>query len=342
MNYFNQYFNKEKIEDITYDDVVSFFKEEKTESDKIEFKSFFSNEKEHEADKENAILKSICAFLNSEGGLLIWGAPVGKKVEGRKEKIFTGELALVEKLYEKDQFMAKIVNRINPTPYGILFHKIENNGKYIYIFEIPKSEYSPHQFDDRFFMRIDGQTNKAPYHYIEALFKRIKFPNLMGYLKIVNTRTEGDKIYLTFKNYIFNLSRFQNDYSLSFRIVSKNGTFSDYNPFVGSMDVKTQFGFGGHEKRRKEIVEIIHFGQPIFETHVLVFNISDLRENNWVGDIIVFFGAKNSPMKMSSFKICIKRFEDAVIIEKQENEFMFKEDSELSDSENIKFFLENS
>ena len=45
---------------------------------------------------------------------------------------------------------------------------------------------------------------------------------------------------------------------------------------------------------------------------------------------------------MSSFKICIKRFEDAVIIEKQENEFMFKEDSELSDSENIKFFLENS
>ena len=69
MNYFNQYFNKEKIEDITYDDVVSFFKEEKTESDKIEFKSFFSNEKEHEADKENAILKSICAFLNSEGGL---------------------------------------------------------------------------------------------------------------------------------------------------------------------------------------------------------------------------------------------------------------------------------
>ena len=27
-------------------------------------------------------------------------------------------------------------------------------------------------------MRLDGQTRNAPHHYIEALFKQIKFPNL--------------------------------------------------------------------------------------------------------------------------------------------------------------------
>ncbi|MEY4876966.1 MAG: hypothetical protein RL708_2115 [Bacteroidota bacterium] len=339
MNYFNQYFNKEKIEEITYNDVVNFFNEEKTESDKIEFKSFVANEKEPIQRKEDAILKSICAFLNSEGGLLIWGAPVGKNVEGRKEKIFTGELALVEHQYEKDQFMAKIVNRINPTPFGTLFHKIENDGKFIYIFEIPKSEYAPHQFENRFFMRIDGQTNIAPYHYIEALFKRIKFPNLLSYLKIGDTKTVNGKIYLVFKTYFFNLSRFQNDYSLSFRIVS-SGVFQDYLPLIPIENTKTKFGMNGHEKWRKDVVDIIHFGQPIFEPNCLIFDIAELQQNNWMVDIMILFGAKNSPMKLSSFKIRLQPNQDLEIIEAKENEFMFKEDAELSDLENIKKFIE--
>jgi hypothetical protein len=319
---------------------VKFFNEEKTESDKIEFKSFFSNDKESTTDKEKAILKSICAFLNSEGGLLIWGAPIGKKAEdGRKEKIFTGELSLVETLYEKDQFMAKIVNRLTPTPYGILFHRIENEGKFIYIFEIPKSEYSPHQFEDRFFMRIDGQTNKAPYHFIEALFKRIKFPNLLSFLKIFDTKTQEGKILLIFKTYFTNLSRFQNDYSLSFRIAS-NGIFQDYAPFIPSTNFKTSFQNNGHEKWRNDVVDIVHFGAPSSEVHCLIFDINELKKTNNIAHLIILYGAKNSPMKMSSYKILLKPNSPAEIIEKEENGFMFKEDSELSDLENIKKFID--
>lgn len=90
MIYTENYFDKKRIEDIAYDDLVSYFAIEREESDKIEYKSFVIDDGESLKQKEKGIIKSITGFLNSDGGLLIWGAPVGQKVEGKKEKVFTG------------------------------------------------------------------------------------------------------------------------------------------------------------------------------------------------------------------------------------------------------------
>ena len=212
MLFSKNYFKKENIEDITYDDVVNFFKEERQESDKIEYKSFVISEKNDVpiGKKIDGVIKSITGFLNSDGGLLIWGAPSGKKLPNKIEKIFIGELSLVNQLYEKDQLISKISDRITPLPRGILFHRIENNKKYIYLFEIPKSEYSPHQFDNRFYMRIDGQSKPAPYHYVEALFKQIKFPKLNVYLKLFDWKKVNDDFQLIVDIVIFNHSKLEN------------------------------------------------------------------------------------------------------------------------------------
>ncbi len=188
MSYTELYFKKE-ISEISFEDVAQYFIVAKQESDKIEFKSDHGNEKPHE--KENNILKSICAFLNSEGGLIIWGAPKGQPdPSNKKNKLFFGDLAPMDTDYIKDSFINIMTNKITPSPNGIRFHQLMKDRRFIYLIDVEKSTYSPHQFNNTYYMRLDGQSIPAPHHYIEALFKKISFPVLESKVRAIRTETE--------------------------------------------------------------------------------------------------------------------------------------------------------
>lgn len=350
MIFTKNYFGKEKIEEITYEDILKFFCEERQESDKIEFKSFVVSDKSDRKgdslkDKENGIIKSISGFLNSEGGMLIWGSPAGEIVEGKKEKIFRGELSLVEHLYEKDQFISKLTDSITPTPRGILFHRIEHEGKYLYLFEAPKSEYSPHQFDNRFYMRIDGQTKPAPYHYIEALFKQIKFPNLNGYIKLyawnlINTNQRS--VYqLYFKVLLFNHSKLQNDYNVSYRILFSVGEFQDSNKMSAPKGVS--FDLNGAEKRVDNIKDVIHYGEPVYQLECVLFDAHKLQQASGKIEIMLVFGAKKSPMKICNYKLQITEQPPTNLndwfFEIKENEMM-SEGNDVAEEDKLESILE--
>jgi len=324
MIFTKNYFGKENIEDITFEDLEKYFSTERQESDKIEYKSFVAGKDVLQQPNLDKIIKTVTAFLNSDGGLLIWGAPEGKKVEGKKEKIFQGELSLVDYLFEKDQLISKISDSITPIPRGILFHRIEQQNKYAYILEVAKSEYSPHQFGDRFFMRIDGQSKPAPYHYIEALFKQIKFPRIEGYIKIDNYVSNANKGMLYISVFIFNLSPLQNDYNLSYRIVCDKGAFDNWQ--YQSHDPRVTFDMNGHEKRIFNAKDILHYGEPFQMQERIGFDLAELEKTHFQVTLLLVFGAKQSPMKMSTYKI---KFSDnrpdnynTWIIEKNENKFM--------------------
>jgi len=162
MSLLERYFGKPS-DQIIYSDVEHFFEEEKEESDKIEFKAFH-NPDESFKEKQNGILRSICAFLNSSGGIIIWGAPIGQFIEGKKEKVFQGNLSPSDNLIEKDSFINKITDSITPAPNKIKFIRLTHELNYLYLFEVEESEYSPHQFRNIYYMRIDGQTRPAPHH----------------------------------------------------------------------------------------------------------------------------------------------------------------------------------
>lgn len=350
MIFTKSYFGKEKIDEITYEDVVKFFGEEQQESDKIEFKSFVSSEELSRKadllrDKEKGIIKSISGFLNSEGGMLIWGSPVGEIVDGKKEKVFKGELSLVEKFYEKDQFISKLTDSLTPIPRGILFHRIEHDGKYLYLFEAPKSEYSPHQFDNRFYMRIDGQTKPAPYHYIEALFKQIKYPNLNGYIKLdscnlINSN-QRSLYHLNFKVFLFNHSKLQNDYDVSYRIVCTVGKFMNWD--VTFRDEGVSYGMGGHEKRVSNLKNVIHYGEPVYQGECIVIEPHELQKTSGQVEIMLVFGAKKSPMKCCSYKLQLTPQPPANLndwfIEIKENEMM-SEGNDVAEEDKLEFILE--
>ena len=191
-------FNK-SIHQLQLDDIISFFKNAKTETDKIEFKSYLdfvnSNTTKSTRDKEklNDIFKSICAFLNSDGGILIWGAPQGKNVGDLKEKVYSGELTPVEYKIEKDQFINRIASEINPTPHRVLFHQIViNQESFCYIFEVSKSEFAPHQNKGTYYIRLDGSTRPAPHYYVEALIKKVSFPKVEAYMNFGEMITGRD------------------------------------------------------------------------------------------------------------------------------------------------------
>lgn len=353
MSLFKNYFNhREKISDIIYEDVLEYFVDEKPESDKIEYKSFVDDENEKNKNlKDQKILKSICGFLNSEGGLIIWGAPKGL-IDPLKngKKIFQGNLSMVELSYDKDSFINKVTDSITPAPKGILFHKIEKNKKFVYIIEIPKSEYSPHQFKDIYYMRLDGQTRPAPHHYIEALMRKIRFPNLVGYIKIENYRlVTPDKSELSICVCIYNLSKLQNDYNLSYRLLCSNGKFRGWDDvFLLNTNKEIRITDQGRIKEAFAQKEVIHYGEPLLFNSQIEFDRNELYSNGYESEIILFFGAKYSPMRASSYKIklgpIIPENPQNCIKEAKENQYMYeiKEQKGISDRQAISAFLGRS
>jgi len=116
MSYSNQYIGK-PLGQLTYADVVDYFATPKEETDLIEFKSYHPDPTLE--SQIQVISEAISSFLNSGGGLIIWGAPVGLKQEGKKERIFMGQLTHLPASIEKDALISKVSDKIIPLPTGI-------------------------------------------------------------------------------------------------------------------------------------------------------------------------------------------------------------------------------
>ncbi len=325
MEFAKSYFGK-GLEEIVYQDLVDFFVEEKDESDKIEFKAFSARYGNLNKNLEG-VIRGICALINSNGGILIWGAPEGTTVPGRAEKIFVGDLSPINERKEKDWLINKISDSITPLPVGIKVQILENEGNYVYVFEVDSSDYKPHQFKNTYWVRLDGQTKPAPHYLIEALFKQIKFPNIEGYIKLDNISTDGNKYYLDITIFIFNFSELQNEEDVSFRLMCPEGTF------VKSADPRynNMYGYEGHQLIYNDFIKVLHFGAPNTHQERLMFS-PYTREVN----LLLSFGGKYSPMKTTSYKLNLATIDwnrtvtpTYLIIEKEENKSMAEKKAEL-------------
>lgn len=346
MNYSKTIFGIE-IEEVTQSKLESFFLEEQQESDVFELKSFYVKGQNNFKEKEKGILKTICGFLNSSGGLLIWGAPIGTKKEGQKEKIFIGELSPVTVKIEKDSFIAKIANKIIPLPQGVRFREIKiGKDKFVYLIEAQESNTKPHQFDNRYFMRLDGQTNIAPHHYIDALFKKISYPNLGGYLKFENLQLNKDTIFLSFFLsfivIIFNHTPFQNEENVSIRVTSFDGKFVNY--LNQKPNVKEEYHYDGFQAFYPDFIKISYYGMPTQHRFKVKLDVDRIRKNKNHFSFLLHFGEKKAPIKVSEYKLIFngEATEDAnsLILERTENELMFDVGKgTLNEREKVEEFL---
>ena len=319
------------LEEVTLNDVNNYFLEPKEESDQIEYKSYFDKRQNNPKEKEKAILKTVCAMLNSSGGMIIWGAPIEKKNK-HGEKIYDGSLSPIDKMIDKDAFMAKIANAIIPAVDAVKFHRIDIGlSNCVLILQVGESKYKPHQFDNRYWMRLDGQSKVSPHHFIEALMKSVSFPNLEGYLIVkdfqysaLNTvELNGDRkdaSYYTIELavLIFNLSGLINEENIMFKLITSMGKFkSSY--MYSAMDAISN---DGKQLYLDNAQALLFFGEPYTSIETLTITNQDLCEHNSSLTIELYFGGKKSPQKISSYEIDIKSRDVYKVNTKQRNELI--------------------
>src|SRR5579859_3332741 len=157
--------------DVSYQDVESYFETERDESNNLEFKSY-TPQNDFNRNVSN-LFESVCAFLNSDGGVIIWGSPNTQKRD--KRKFCIGELKPINISLDVDDLTRKLVGSISTLPTGIRIKSVSKEVNTVLIIEIQKSEYRPHQITGSgiYYMRVDANNFPAPHHYVEALIKRI-------------------------------------------------------------------------------------------------------------------------------------------------------------------------
>ena len=303
MDYIQISFRK-TLDELTYQDVEDFFIEEKEESIRLEFKSY--SDKDKDSNKLDGIIRGLCALLNSEGGILIWGAPEGQAVKGKKEKIFKGPLSPVPKpkQIEKDQLINKISDTISPLPTGASVKILtQDSDKFVYVFEVQTSNYRPHQYKHVYYARLDGQTKPAPHYLVEALMKRITYPNIEGYLKIVKWFSEGDNHIIDIQVIICNFSELQNEENVLVDLTVNPGVVQNWS-------YKQPHGFyiqNGQRFRNTDFAKIIHYGAPVIHYESIIVDDNELRNYDGKISFVLLFGGKYSPMKSSKYVLDISK-----------------------------------
>lgn len=278
MSYSEKLFNKD-LRDISFDDICVYFKEAREESEILEFKS---GQGDFEAVFNNSILRTISAFLNSSGGILIWGAPKDTVVDKGKFKVCKGELSPLPIRKEKDQLINRISSSISYMPTSIRVERLEKNDQYIYIFEITESDSKPHQYNGIYYIRLDGQSKPAPHYIVDALFKQIQFPDVEGCINFSKIQfTHDNDILITIEVFINNFSPFINEKNVSYRLICTPGIFLDNN--------KGDF--------ISDTISLLHFGMPQRRVHNIKISSHLLSSKDYYFKCLLTFYGEISPSK---------------------------------------------
>ncbi|WP_299896697.1 helix-turn-helix domain-containing protein [uncultured Aquimarina sp.] len=296
----------------------------------LEFKSYPPQGNHN--DKENAVYKTICGLLNSEGGIVIWGAPVeGKNAQGNTSAM--GALTPFATTLDRDRLINKISSVIVPLAVGIRVQKLDApNGDSVFVIEVEKSRQRPHQFKNNYYIRLDGQTKIAPHYLIEAMMKSTDFPLIRGHVRLKRIDTDGHNFILSLRKLVYNSSKYINELNLTFKLIAGPGTIvingNSYDGFYNNSE------------------EIMSHGRPLVGDFRLIIPSGLLTENNNEVQIALNFVGEKSPSKTSIYKYSISSptlgpvtDENIYLLEKRENE-LSADTSNDSDDDKINSILD--
>ncbi len=278
-------FNK-TLYQLEFTDIMNYFLIRREESLNLEFKSFAPQG--DYTKKEEAIKKAVCGLLNSEGGIIIWGAPVEVKDE-KGNTMATGNLTPFDSNLDKDRLVNILTSSITPMPIGIKVQVLKDgNNHSIFIIEVQKSIERPHQFDNRYYVRLDGQTRIAPHYLISALMKSSNYPVIRGHIKLKHITNDGNNAVLRFRKLLYNTSDFNNDKHVYFKIVAAPGNIMIGNQSYGGIFENT--------------FPLLSKGAPLVGDFTLIIPIAALGQEI---TILLNFGGEKSPSKTSIYKYII-------------------------------------
>ncbi len=298
------------LNEVTLESITAYFHDPRTESEVIEFKSYAVHGQNNHNEKQKAILKSICGMLNTEGGVIVWGAPVEQTDPETNLHYCQGILSPISQVIVHDHLMSRIIQSIHPLPKGIRLKVLPGEaGTCVCILEVEKSSYPIHRFDDRYWIRLDGQTVVAPHHFVEAIIKQVRYPTIEAYITLVSYSLEPWTLHglgfthgvnyhwIGIRHVIFNWSGLINEEDVTFTVVSEKGRFVGYG-HPGA----TNYRHNGRMYRPNNVHPILYYGEPLTETYFLLVDPDEL-EGSTTFDVFIMVGGKKSPLKRSEYKI---------------------------------------
>ncbi|KQC32291.1 hypothetical protein AAU57_02330 [Nonlabens sp. YIK11] len=193
-NYIEKIFHKNRQE-VTLENIKNYFQSPQEETSIVEFKSG--------GVEIIDIYKEITAFLNTEGGLLMIGAPreTKDKVGKNYRTVCQGELTY-SSFKNKDWLYQKIASNIVPTPTNIKINEYLTVEGSIFLLDIPQSSNPPHQSssDGKYYIRLECEAKPAPHGLVQALFEKRKRPQLTAEIDINRVDFQSNEISIQIKN----------------------------------------------------------------------------------------------------------------------------------------------
>jgi hypothetical protein len=260
---------------ITKEDLEKYFSIPREETSLLEFKSG--------QIKINAIFKEICAFLNTDGGLIIIGSPKERKVakSGRFPKRICQGSLIPSDFRDKKWIESLIAANIVPYPHNLKIHEIRTEQGNFFIIEVPQSKTPPHQFlnDGRYYIRLEKEAKPAPHGIVESLFFKQVKAQLRADIEISKPEDEGETfntILITIRNISFvpseNVSYLVRLLNIE-RIMENNDPFSrSFKHHNNGFELKGNFNDALIDERTFPIrFEVVNKGEP-FILSVMVWN----------------------------------------------------------------------
>lgn len=312
------YFGK-AIHQLEIDDIIFFFSMDRVETISLEFKSgppTFSDQ------HLSAVIKTSCALLNSSGGLIIWGSPKEDK-DRHGKSVYKGNLTGVHIDFEKDQLVNKITSQITPAPTGIRIQKLSiDQGRFLYIFEVQESHGKPHQHNNQYPIRIDGQNIPAPHYFIEAMFKRITYPKVECYLRFVRARFRKDtkSFVIDIEIALFNFSPLIHEENIVFELYTSPGYFRD----LGAKD--DEFRVSGKEP-------LLTFGRVIKHNVALYIPADQPNMSITIKLILMVVGLK-APTISSIYTLDTGKIQEGIIEKPDDIVIGMRENEYVHDTQN--------
>jgi len=171
--FIEHYFGKDGIKDkIGFEDVHKFIEEANPEGIALEYKEPSKNLGE---DTDN-LAETISSFLNTNGGLLIYGISV------KRERRKAGGKSVVDKQYPdkivpcdpsltKERLQQLLYPKIEPWNLGTRIVEIKGEGQeHIFFADVPQSRDAPHMAKSKFNFRTESGSQSMTYRQISTAF----------------------------------------------------------------------------------------------------------------------------------------------------------------------------
>ena len=152
------------IHRVTTGDIESLIQNKIDESHNLEYKGPTSKLE----DDCNYLAKTISGFLNTDGGILVYG--VSEKKEGKRR--YPDAIKWCDAPKERLEDLLK--SRVEPWKENVEIHRIdnrENEKEGIFVIEVPKSDSPPHMHNFIYYQRLNFQTKPMSHQNVFRAFQ---------------------------------------------------------------------------------------------------------------------------------------------------------------------------